>query len=565
NVLGDLNISGFYDKKSNELKISGPGGKDLIVFLNEKDTPPVAVTPKVAAIETQSISNWTYPGKDPLVTEDFGTAVDSSLVTVDSAYGSPKINFKFKVENALEEALKMTKLTPGKFLIVYNDLDNKLAQSDFDIFIKSQEEAIGYNFNDVYDPKFDVYNYYLATKKDKAWLKKNKITNSPSILILDENGNVAATANKLNLTDAQYRFTYYDITYNKLNKLRALNDLSKLIANKKTTDAELLKGFNKITVINTSTDYIEEYDEPTEDGFKFSKSNLDKKQVQAAWKKIIAAHEKDAKPDMILTETILGEIKNIGFSKLAFNEDKVLNDVDFKSIDYLIKHYDAIEAQRTEYNSKDSGQVSIGDISTEISKALQENNKETAGISNDKRIIETYKKLISTGKGNFESYKNYFAYLNQDTEESTNDTVFLKEYSTYFNTYLSPEKGNAIEKLDDMYNTIGLYSEYSYDGWNAFKEYHSNLANTAAWSSVLKPANAGFIKSAITWSEYSLAVTKNNPYYLDTLAQLYYKDGQKEKAITTQTLAVKFLSPEVEEQTAIEIQETLSKMKNGTY
>ena len=62
-----------------------------------------------------------------------------------------------------------------------------------------------------------------------------------------------------------------------------------------------------------------------------------------------------------------------------------------------------------------------------------------------------------------------------------------------------------------------------------------------------------------------MIVTKNNPYYLDTLAQLYYKDGQKQKAIETQKLAVKYLNAQVEAETAAEIKETLTKMQNGTY
>jgi len=151
-----------------------------------------------------------------------------------------------------------------------------------------------------------------------------------------------------------------------------------------------------------------------------------------------------------------------------------------------------------------------------------------------------------------------------DSENSVDDIAFLKEFKTYFNTHLSTEKGNAIERLDIMFTT-DLDSDYSYNGWNSFKDYHSNLANNAAWATVLKPANSSFIKDAISWSEYSLMVTKNNPYYLDTLAQLYYKDGQKDKAIATEELAVKFLTDEVEEQTAMEIRETLSKMQNGTY
>ncbi|MNY77106.1 hypothetical protein D3C86_2169070 [compost metagenome] len=62
-----------------------------------------------------------------------------------------------------------------------------------------------------------------------------------------------------------------------------------------------------------------------------------------------------------------------------------------------------------------------------------------------------------------------------------------------------------------------------------------------------------------------MVVTKNNPYYLDTLAQLYYKDGQKQKAIETQTLAVKYLDANIDEVTASEIKEVLTKMQNGTY
>ena len=155
--------------------------------------------------------------------------------------------------------------------------------------------------------------------------------------------------------------------------------------------------------------------------------------------------------------------------------------------------------------------------------------------------------------------------MNSDSENSVDDVAFLKEFKSYFDSNLSTEKGNAIERLDSMFATLDTNSDYSYNGWNSFKDYHSNLANNAAWAAVLKPANNSFIKDAISWSEYSLIITKNNPYYLDTLGQLYYKDGQKEKAIATQKLAVKFLTAEIDEQTAVEIRETLTKMEDGTY
>ena len=329
-------------------------------------------------------------------------------------------------------------------------------------------------------------------------------------------------------------------------------------------------AFNKAAVLEMPYDYdYAETDTESPTDFKLAKVAIDKKTVSQTWKKLIESHLKDTKPNMYLVETILKEIKNQGFYKQFFNQDKVLTDTDFLSIDYLIKHADAIEAQRAAFNEKEGEVHLIGNVAAEITAALQQNAYiEADGVSggvNKDKTISVYKKLIAAGKGNFECYKNYFAYLGEAEDKDGSNTSYLKEFSTYFNANLATDKGSAIERLDEMYATLDPISDYSYNGWNSFKEYHSNLCNSAAWTVVLKPANANFLKSAITWSEYSLVVTKNNPYYLDTLAQLYYKDGQKQKAVETQTLAVKYLNAEVEQETATEIRETLTKMQSGTY
>ncbi|MFP3468045.1 hypothetical protein, partial [Leifsonia sp. SIMBA_070] len=83
-------------------------------------------------------------------------------------------------------------------------------------------------------------------------------------------------------------------------------------------------------------------------------------------------------------------------------------------------------------------------------------------------------------KGNFEAYRNYFDYLAQVEDKDTSNTTYLREFNAYFDANLGG--GSAIEKLDAIYSTIDSNSSYSYDGWNAFKEYHSNLCNTAAWT-----------------------------------------------------------------------------------
>lgn len=565
-VLDDLNIAGFFDQKTNELRISEQKGKNPLVFLNEKDTPLAAVS-KVIPVESQTISNWTYPGKEALMSDDFGAdaTVDSAAVVVDS-YPSTKFDFKFKIENNLKNALSATK---NKLLVVYADSKNASAKSDFDTFIKDQEAQVGYTMYDAYHAEYDLFNYYLASAEDKKWLKTNKITDNPGIIVLNENGAILATS-KSNLKDKQAQFNYYDGFYKKAQRVNAFLSFDKVIKNKKTTDADLIMAFNKAAVLEMpyDYDYAETSTENPED-FKLVKVTLDKKTVSQTWKKLIEAHQKDTKPNMYLVETILKEIKNQGFYKQFFNEDKVLTDTDFLSIDYLIKHADAIETQRVAFNEKEGEIHLVGNVIAEITSALQQNAYiEVDGISgeaNKDKTISVYKKLITAGKGNFECYKNYFAYLGEVEDKDGSNTSYLKEFSSYFNANLAIDKGGAIERLDEMYATLDPISDYSYNGWNAFKEYHSNLCNSAAWMVVLKPANANFLKSAITWSEYSLVVTKNNPYYLDTLAQLYYKDGQKQKAIETQTLAIKYLSAETEQETATEIRETLTKMQDGTY
>ncbi|MBF4466661.1 hypothetical protein [Flavobacterium sp. LC2016-12] len=566
-AVNDLNISGFFDQKTNELRISEQKGKNPLVFINEKELPQAAVS-KVIPVESQTISNWTYPGKEALISDDFGSegvVVDSAAVVVES-YPSTKFDFKFKIESNLKNAISSSK---NKLLVVYFDSKKPSAKTDFETFIKDQEAQVSYTMYDGYHAEYDLFNYYLASAEDKKWLKANKIIDNSGIIVLNENGDILATS-KSKLSEKQAQFNYYDGFYKKAQRANALLSFDKVIKNKKATDADLIMAFNKAAVLEMpyDYDYAETGTENPED-FKLVKVMLDKKTVSQNWKKVIEAHQKDTKPNLYLVETILKEIKNQGFYKQFFNEDKVLTDTDFLAIDYLIKHADVIETERVVFNDKEGEKHLVGNVIAEITSALQQNTYiEADGVSgeaNKDKTISVYKKLIAAGKGNFECYRNYFAYLGETEDKDGSNTNYLKEFSSYFNANLATDKGSAIERLDEMYATLDPISDYSYNGWNAFKEYHSNLCNEAAWTVVLKPGNANFLKSAISWSEYSLAVTKNNPYYLDTLAQLYYKDGQKQKAVETQTLAVKYLSVEVEAETADEIRETLAKMQDGTY
>lgn len=571
-VLGDLQIAGYFDKQTNELKISEKSGLNPLVFVNEKDPQPVKKTPKVTPLETQTVSNWTYPGKDnSLLSDDFGAAVavDSAAAIVDATIAPPaytKYDFKLKIEDNLKKAITSTKSANNKFLVVVVDSKNKTARETFDAFIKEQETQTGYNMYDSYNALYDTYNYYLAGADDKKWLKDNKITNDPSVLVLNGNGDVLAVA-KSDLTAQQYQFSYYGDFYRKLQKADAFLSIDKVLKNKKASDADLITAFNKAALLEASYDYDSDYSvsDPNSTDFVITKTALDQKEVAQTWKKLIEAHQKDKAVNMYLAETIIKEIKNQGFTKQLFNQDRILNDTDFLAIDYLLKHSDDIENNRVAYNNTENAIHGFGNPVSEISNALQQNlyasQDGLTGEMNKEKIDSVYKKIIASGKGNFDAYRNYFYYLSQLEDQDGSNTTYLKEFSTYFDNTLAGS--SPIEKLDAIFGGLDSSSSYSYDGWSSFKLYHSDICNNAAWAVVLKPQNSNFLKDAIKWSEYSLVVTKNNPYYLDTLAQLYYKDRQKQKAIETQTLAVKYITSDVDEETANQMKEVLTKMQNG--
>lgn len=567
-VLDDLNIAGFFDQKTNELRIFDQKEKIAVVLFKEKDTAQATVS-KVVPTDIQTISNWTYPGKDAVIINDLDAADEPEPVEpvepVDPTFG-----FKFKIENNLKNAISSTK---NKLLVIYVDSKNPSAKADFDAFIKDQEVRVGYYA--MSNPKYDIFNYYLTSAEDKKWLQTNKITDNPYIIVLNKNGDILATS-KSKLAEKEAQFYCYDKFHEKAQRVNAFLAFDKVIKNKKATDIDLIMAFNKVTVLNISDDYYAKTSTKNPEDFKLVEVRLDKKTVSQTWKKIIEAHQKDTKPNMYLVETIQKEIKNLGFSKQFFNEDKVWTDIDFLSIEYLIKHIDAIETQSVIFNKEEETHL-IGNLISEITSALQQNtNIKADGVSGEvtkNKTISVFKKLIAARKGNFECYVDYFAYLGEVEDKDGSNTSYLNEVNNYFNANLATDKGSAIDLLNEMYVALDPDSDYFFNGynkfkgWDAFKEYHANLCNSAAWLVVLKPVNTAFLKSAIAWSEYSLVVIKKKPHYLDTLAQLYYKDGQIEKAIKTQTLAVKYLNAEaeVDEETAAEIQETLVKMKKGTY
>jgi len=580
NYLGKMDLQGYYNEK-NELVVS-ENKKNPLTFVRENQKPKV-VDVKEKPIETTKKMNWTYPGK----TDMFGYgAVDSTAVATVS-------NFKLVVQDNLQKALEATKKTPQKFLVVSYDPDNKNAKTAFDEFIQNQQYTIG-NYNSYeYNANYDKYNYYLATAKDESWAKKNVMFKSATI-IMDADGNILSQTEK-NLPENTGLFdVYYSSIGEKLKYVKAMVDLNKVLNSKKAKDSDIVKkmlplsdenlyswsieppvkvavGYAEPTTVEpVAVDTIQAYPDYYENQTAYTKVNFDKKKLLSAWERIVNSHAKDKTPDMDFVKIALAEVQNRGFYYKIYNEERPFDETNFKAIDYLLKHYDAILEEQKKTSKQGDAADYYADytptIETQLPLAISGGISQIGENTDEKyrnRIMDVYKKVIAKKPQDYTTTLGYLRLLQTIAEAQNKENPFVTEYDAFFKEAFKGGK-NEIEILDDLYTSSQNKTDYSYSDWTSFKSSFSNASNEAAWFVVQKGRDAESIKKAIQWSESSLRIEKNNSYYLDTLAQLYYKNGEKQKAIATQELALKF-SDMIGEETKAEMEAVLEKMKNGTY
>lgn len=588
NYLGQIKLQGYLNEK-NELVVSEKNKKSPITFVPESKKPK-AVESQVKPLETKKEANWTYPGKADL----YGLAADTTAMVAS--------DFKLVVQDNLQKALEATKKTPQKFLVVSYEPDDKNAKTAFDAFIQNQQYAIG-GYSYEYNADYDKYNYYLATAKDKSWASKNKITDNPSTIIMDADGTILGQI-KGSLSKNESLFSvYYSSIGDQLKLVKAKIDLNKALNSKKTKDSEIVKKMVPLSESNSgwaisppmvttavavpAEKVVEEEEVPVEvaevavdtvaaypayydqNEAVYTKVDFDKKKLLAAWSRIVDSHSKDAAPDMDFVKVALAEIQNSGFYYSLFNEGRPFDETNFKAIDYLLKHYDAILQEQKTASGQGEMVDYYGDyaptIETQLPTAISNGISQLSEKTTDEyqnRMMAVYKKVVEKKSDDYNATIEYLRVLQGFAGSTNKESQFIEEYDAFYRKTFKGRQ-NEIEILDEMYSTPGKGYQ-TYNDWSSFKNSFSNASNEAAWFVVQKAKNPESIKKAIQWSESSLRIEKNNPYYLDTLAQLYYKNGEKQKAIATQEQALKF-SQDMGDETKADLESVLEKMKNGTY
>ncbi len=605
----ETKLNGYIDSISNQFVISD--GKTPILFDFEKlDSANPKINLDLQAIEVKSDKNW-------LKDNGFG---DVSGDEISPAIPAPYV-FKHKRASSFTNALSDIKKTPNKFLVVVYDPENKKSKTQFEEFVTTNEVAVSDYMYSEYVESYDKFNFYFATDKDKKLLTKNNIISNQELIILNNTGDVMYHTNG-SLTEKNTLFSIYNSIYDDLKKANDNCKLDQLISNKSSSVKDVKSEFRKIlnSEVNyavmpppaPATDYPVTFTPPvvikeikedvpvSEDPIKEKveevveyvdtaataysayddyydlikdKENLyklkaSKQAILSKWKQVFDAF-KNKKYDKEFVQIIKGELSNTGFSNKMYTRlNYDTTDLDFEMLDYVFANYKIISDPPTEPAAEASKQdIAIvepayeayyyeQDIDTVLNTFFTNSNY-GQNIQYEK-VLKYYKKYLEISGFNASGIQNYMNALRLNIESGNNKKEYLTTYETYFNSIVRPNT-SIIENLDIVFSK-GKPTDYG--DWTGYKNNFANLANDVSWYLVENSTDTSYLKKAVQWSETSLIIEKNNHYYLDTLAQLYYKNGDKQKAILTEQKAI---DANTDEENLKEYKATLNKMKSGTY
>jgi hypothetical protein len=600
----ETKLFGYIDS-SNQFVISD--GKNPVLFNFEKeDKSKEKVKTEFEPVDVKTDNNWLK--ENGFI--DVGT--DQS---VEAAYAPPYV-FKHKITTSLSNAQSEIKKTSNKFLIVSYDPKNKNAKTEFNNFIKTSEESISSYMYSVYNATYDNFNFYLASDCDKSLLRKNNISSDKEIVVLNNSGEIVYHT-KGSLEEKKDLFSIYNSIHKELLIANEKLELDKIMSNKSASVKELKAAFRK--TISSETAYatiappivaveevkftppvpvkddnvaprevIEEkgvvemaadtsdtvveaaYDDSYYDIIK-DKENLyafksNKEAVMAKWKKVLDNFKNSTTYDKEFVQIIKAELSNIGFTNKLFPKANYNStDLDFELLDYVFTNYKilsdppaekVVEAVKEDAVAAYEPYYYEQDIKTAVNSYFSYSNfPENPQID---KVLKYYKKYLEISGFDATAVQNYLSALKQNIEIGNNKKEYLETYENYFNSIVK-ENTSIIENLDTAFEQK---DQYSYADWTTYKNSFANLANDVSWYLVEKSNDAVYLKKAIKWSETSLILEKNNHYYLDTLAQIYYKNGMKQKAIETEQKAIDANqdSENIEEYNLV-----LERMKNGTY
>jgi hypothetical protein len=307
--------------------------------------------------------------------------------------------------------------------------------------------------------------------------------------------------------------------------------------------------------------------------------------VSEKWQKLVTKYQKSKVYDAQFVLTLKQELNNEGFSKKTFGQDKSeAKPIDFEMLDYIFANYDKIDQDVLPQNIVMTPPKVVEDVAgaaVEAADAIAQVPDEqdyVAGINTvlenyfdrttsveyrespkilSEKVLIYYKKYVELQKYKSGITRRYLNVLVNYLEKPEFRKEYFRVFELYFGNIMRPNK-SIIENLDLDFSD-NLDNESS---WISYKNNFATDCNQVAWEIVKIEKDKELVAKAIKWSETSVAIEKKQHYFFDTLARLYYLNGQKLKAIATQQKAIDLGegSEQLEEYKMV-----LEQMKNDSY
>jgi hypothetical protein len=308
--------------------------------------------------------------------------------------------------------------------------------------------------------------------------------------------------------------------------------------------------------------------------------------VYEKWQKLVTKYQKSKVYDAQFILILKQELNNEGFSKKSFGQDNSQpKPIDFEILDYVFANYDkidqdvlpqdvvmtpikvvedsaaaAVEAAADAVVGMPDEQDYVASLNTVLENYFERTTnveyRESPKLLSEK-VLTYYKKYVELQKYKSGITRRYLNVLANYLDKPEPRKEYFRVFEVYFDNIMRPNK-SVIENLDLDFSD-NLDNESS---WISYKNNFATDCNQVAWEIVKIEKDKALVAKATKWSEISVEIEKKTHYFFDTLARLYYLNGQKEKAIATQQKAIDF--GEGTEQLE-EYKMVLDLMKNNTY
>ena len=574
----DSNLVGSLDSYGN-LLISDSNGSEVARFSHEKDLAKnLSKYLDPYEIEVDSL----FEGLDFTLDEEDDNFLDE---TFDSYLDSAEKVFTVTKYTEHAEALKALANEPHKILVIVYDPKKK--EQKFDSFLKGYENNMNNQMYGEYNSEYDKYLFLYTQEPLPGLIKK---TNKPQVLMQNDLGLVFYTSEGT-MTNHQELLNQSSYFFDDFQRASIHSQINHFV-NQKFDPIQSLDLFSKINNLPSYQNNYQavEVSSPGSNGAKqkqliyqytpeirnrqnLAQIEINREDLNLHYKKLIDFHRENNIASLPLSKIIAEELKNEGFSsKITPDFEKLLNSVDYESIEYLFENEIALQdlcekdkAEREE--AEDYSYYFMTDYDCNFANFISYwfsygyTYKDSNMLSNNLKIL---KRLAEKGDY-YSNMVQYFTISAQNNQLVPLEPAFFEEYDAFLSN-IKNKNTSIIETLDEYLTEMRNGSSlHQYAEWHGFKFEFANLANSIAWDVVEHSNNPQLIQKALKWSQLSNKIEKNNYYCLDTLAQLYYKNGQKELAISTEIEAIALARKNEDEENAVQFEEVLQKMKTNTY